>query len=77
MLHGTRYLHIDTFVLKDKDLKRIRKVFPEIEILSIEAKNLLVTNYDLREYKDLRKLEFSLIPDDSYPGLLSEGEIKY
>lgn len=76
-LHGTRYLHLDTAVLKDKDLKRIRKVFPDLEILSIDAQNLLVTKYDLREFKELRKLELSLTPDDTYPGLLSEGDIPY
>jgi len=35
----------------------------------------LVTKYDLREFKELRKLELTLLPDDAYPGLLSEGEI--
>ena len=63
--------------MKDKDLKRIRKVFPDIELLSIEASNLLVTKYDLRKFRELRKLEFTLIPDNDYPGLLSENEIKY
>jgi hypothetical protein len=47
-LRGTRFVNLDANILKDKDLKRIRKVFPDIEILSIEASNLLVTKYDLR-----------------------------
>lgn len=76
-LHGTRFVNLDVNVLKDKDLKRIRNVFPDIEILSIEASNLLVTKYDLRKFRELRKLELTMIPDDDYPGLLSENEIKY
>jgi len=70
-LHGTRFLNLDANILKDKDLKRIRNVFPNLEIFSIEASNLLVTKYDLRKFKELRKLELTLIPDNDYPGLLS------
>lgn len=76
-MRGTRFVNIDANILKNKDLKRIRNVFPDIEILAIEASNLLVTKYDLREFRELRKLELTMIPDNDYPGLFTEKEIKY
>lgn len=69
---GTKKLHFDATVLKDGDLKAIKRCFPDLEDLVLEAQNAMAYKFDVRKFTNLKFLEIIVCPSDDYPGLISK-----
>lgn len=75
VLPSCRRLYLDATVLKKKDIDHLRKVFPDLQKLSVEAQNIYQCKFNLKKMPKMRKLELIVTPSDSFPTLLSENHL--
>jgi hypothetical protein len=74
-LPSCRKLYLDATVLKKKDIDQLRKVFPDLQKLTVEAQNIYQCKFNLKKMAKMCKLELIVTPSDSFPTLLCENHL--